>query len=319
MFFYYIRFFNFRKECPLHLRSRFVYSLLAYRDRIDKGCNQASICATLPFGTRGINQSLAELVECGLVHKDEKGIYCALPPKPDLCKWFSAKKEPKEEQHWSMSYRGIRLDLPSKTNPLTGLGQVLYALIKDLLRQEAWITIKGLAKMLNVTEKSIKSNLEILEQRKLIAMITNNKGVQIDCHDIWDIPEEARDWWTKPKPKKEKVEETNTYMIAFWERCKALGATKSDIRRCKFVAAKLAEVYPSATGNSAHFYTDDFSGGQVVSWQERMFDALSQANTDSMRGLIKFLWRVYYNRKDYTDEYGHRWSLFVPTDKQEPA
>lgn len=210
--------------CPTEfsLAHRRVYSLLAFRSRLDLGASQREIARDAITDARTTKHVLAFLEERKLV-EHRNGMWHALEPTEENRTWFAENKSAQYDEHWSDRFSYSTLLVPAKgalikpgsSKKFTINHAHVYSLLDSLGRSNKQqpgvverIGISRLSKMLSgLSPKTIRSSLHTLESIGLIVSYQVGPYETIHVQPIGNTHEHLFHKVEKAQLKERKPEE----------------------------------------------------------------------------------------------------------------
>jgi hypothetical protein len=178
-----------RRQYPLGLNERIVYSFLAYRDRLGRAESIRGIAAGTTLDGRTVSECLTALG--GLVKK-ESGKWKAVEPSGSTAEWFAARKA-KRIKHWSDNIASMKFFLPKRGATVNGRRFTLrhaavYAELRSFSKGGTTrTTITGLGTLLNgLDEATVRTALDILQDANLIRWTERPRGITAKLLPVTD-------------------------------------------------------------------------------------------------------------------------------------
>jgi len=197
------------------LAHRRIFSLLAYRSRLDLAISQREIAKESMTDPRTTKKVLAFLAERKLVEQQESK-WTAFEPTGEIRRWFVENKNPKYDKHWSDQFSYSQFLIPKKSAKTTPGGSKrftvnnshVYSILSSLgkaNREHAGIVnkigVSRLSRVLNgLSKKTIRSSLNLLESIGLIVCYQEGAYQTIQVGEINNIHHHLFEQ-TKPKAK----------------------------------------------------------------------------------------------------------------------
>lgn len=217
--------------CPAEfsLAQRRIFSLLAYRSRLDLAISQRELSKESMTDPRTTKKVLAFLAERKLVEQRE-GQWLALEPSDNTRQWFAVNNKLKYDKHWSdqFSYSALLISKKNARIFLEGPKRFtanhahVYSLLRSLGKANKdhvgvvnSIGVSRISRMLNgLSKKTIRSTLKLLESIRLIVCYQEGVYETIHIQEINNAHGYLFEEVT-PRVKKEKIKTEEEKEVSF--------------------------------------------------------------------------------------------------------